>query len=212
MKSIVVLISGRGSNLEAILKARLPLKVAAVISNNPQANGLAIARAHGIEALTLDHKQFAGREAFDAELASRIAAFKPDLIALAGFMLILGDAFLVRFTNRIVNIHPSLLPAFPGLDTHARALQAGVKIHGCTVHFVTSRLDHGPIIIQAAVPVLAGDSADTLAARVLEQEHRIYPQAIRWFAEDRLVIEKQGVRVIGAGARHPALLSPGVDE
>jgi phosphoribosylglycinamide formyltransferase-1 len=212
MKSIVVLISGRGSNLEAILKARLPVKVAAVISNNPQANGLAIARAHGIEALTLDHKQFAGREAFDAELASRIAAFKPDLIALAGFMLILGDAFLVRFTNRIVNIHPSLLPAFPGLDTHARALQAGVKIHGCTVHFVTSRLDHGPIIIQAAVPVLAGDSADTLAARVLEQEHRIYPQAIRWFAEDRLVIEKQGVRVIGAGARHPALLSPGVDE
>ena len=212
MKSIVVLISGRGSNLEAILKARLPLKVAAVISNNPQANGLAIARAHGIEMLTLDHKQFASREAFDAELASRITAFKPDLIALAGFMLILGDAFLVRFTNRIVNIHPSLLPAFPGLDTHARALQAGVKIHGCTAHFVTSQLDHGPIIIQAAVPVLAGDSADTLAARVLEQEHRIYPQAIRWFAEDRLVIEKQGVRVIGAGARHPALLSPGVDE
>jgi phosphoribosylglycinamide formyltransferase-1 len=212
MKSIVVLISGRGSNLEAILKARLPVKVAAVISNNAQANGLAIARAHGIEALTLDHKQFTGREAFDAELASRIAAFKPDLIALAGFMLILGDAFLVRFTNRIVNIHPSLLPAFPGLDTHARALQAGVKIHGCTAHFVTSRLDHGPIIIQAAVPVLAGDSADTLAARVLEQEHRIYPQAIRWFAENRLVIEKQGVRVIGAGGRHPALLSPGVDE
>lgn len=212
MKSIVVLISGRGSNLEAILKARLPVKVAAVISNNPQANGLAIARAHGIETLTLDHKQFTGREAFDAELASRIAAFKPDLIALAGFMLILGDAFLVHFTNRIVNIHPSLLPAFPGLDTHARALQAGVKIHGCTAHFVTSRLDHGPIIIQAAVPVLAGDSADTLAARVLEQEHRIYPQAIRWFAEDRLVIEKQGVRVIGAGARYPALLSPGVDE
>jgi phosphoribosylglycinamide formyltransferase-1 len=212
MKSIVVLISGRGSNLDAILKARLPVKVAAVISNNPQANGLAIARAHGIEALTLDHKQFTSREAFDAELALRVAAFKPDLIALAGFMLILGDAFLVRFTNRIVNIHPSLLPAFPGLDTHARALQAGVKIHGCTVHFVTSKLDHGPIIIQAAVPVLAGDSADTLAARVLEQEHRIYPQAIRWFAEDRLVIEKQGVRVIGAGARHPALLSPGVDE
>lgn len=212
MKSIVVLISGRGSNLEAILKARLPVKVAAVISNNPQANGLAIARAHGIETLTLDHKQFTGREAFDAELALRVAAFKPDLIALAGFMLILGDAFLVRFTNRIVNIHPSLLPAFPGLDTHARALQAGVKIHGCTAHFVTSQLDHGPIIIQAAVPVLTGDSADTLAARVLEQEHRIYPQAIRWFAEDRLVIEKQGVRVIGAGARHPALLSPGVDE
>ena len=212
MKSIVVLISGRCSNLEAILKARLPLKVAAVISNNPQAKGLAIARAHGIEALALDHKQFAGRETFDAELASRIAAFKPDLIVLAGFMLILGDAFVERFANRIINIHPSLLPAFPGLDTHARALRAGVKIHGCTVHFVTSKLDHGPIIIQAAVPVLAADNSDTLAARVLEQEHRIYPQAIRWFAEDRLVIEKQGVRVMGAAAGHPALLSPGVDE
>ncbi|MGH8711735.1 MAG: phosphoribosylglycinamide formyltransferase [Burkholderiales bacterium] len=212
MKSIVVLISGRGSNLEAILKARLPLKVAAVISNNPQAKGLAIARAHGIEALALDRKQFASREAFDAELASRIAAFKPDLIALAGFMLILGDVFVERFANRIINIHPSLLPAFPGLDTHARALQAGVKIHGCTVHFVTSKLDHGPIIIQAAVPVLEADNEASLAARVLKQEHRIYPQAIRWFAEDRLVIEKQGVRVIGAEAKHPALLSPGVDE
>lgn len=212
MKSIVVLISGRGSNLEAILKARLPLKVAAVISNNPQAKGLAIAKAHGIEALALDHKQFASREAFDAELASRVAAFKPDLIALAGFMLILGGAFVERFANRIINIHPSLLPAFPGLDTHARALQAGVKIHGCTVHFVTSKLDHGPIIIQAAVPVLAADNEDTLGARVLEQEHRIYPQAIRWFAEDRLVIEKQSVRVIGADTKHPALFSPGVDE
>ncbi|HMK15168.1 MAG TPA: phosphoribosylglycinamide formyltransferase [Burkholderiales bacterium] len=212
MKSIVVLISGRGSNLEAILKARLPAKVAAVISNNPQAKGLAIARAHGIEALALDRKQFASREAFDAELASRIAVFKPDLIALAGFMLILGDEFVERFANRIINIHPSLLPAFPGLDTHARALQVGVKIHGCTVHFVTSKLDYGPIIIQAAVPVLAADNEATLAARVLKQEHRIYPQAIRWFVEDRLVIEKRGVRVIGAKAGHTALFSPGVDE
>ena len=212
MKSIVVLISGRGSNLEAILKARLPLKVAAVISNNPQAKGLAITRAHGIEALALDRKQFASREAFDAELASRIAAFKPDLIALAGFMLILGDVFVERFANCIINIHPSLLPAFPGLDTHARALQAGVKIHGCTVHFVTPKLDHGPIIIQAAVPVLAVDNETTLAARVLKQEHRIYPQAIRWFTEDRLVIENRGVRVIGAKAGHMALFSPGVDE
>ncbi|MFI4923084.1 MAG: phosphoribosylglycinamide formyltransferase [Burkholderiales bacterium] len=212
MKSIVVLISGRGSNLEAILKARLPVKVAAVISNNPQAKGLAIARAHGIEALALDRKQFASREAFDAELASRIAVFKPDLIALAGFMLILGDVFVERFANRIINIHPSLLPAFPGLDTHARALQVGVKIHGCTVHFVTSKLDHGPIIIQAAVPVLAADNEATLAARVLKQEHRIYPQAIRWFIEDQLVIEKRGVRVIGAKAGHTALFSPGVDE
>jgi phosphoribosylglycinamide formyltransferase 1 len=212
MKSIVVLISGRGSNLEAILKARLPVKIATVISNNPQAKGLSIAKAHGIRTLALDHKQFAGRDAFDAELASRIAAFKPDLIALAGFMLILGDAFVERFADRIINIHPSLLPAFPGLDTHAKALRAGVKIHGCTVHFVTSKLDHGPIIIQAAVPVLAADNEGTLAQRVLEQEHRIYPQAIRWFAEGRLVIEKQGVRVVGAEVAHAALFSPGVDE
>jgi len=212
MKSIVVLVSGRGSNLEAILRARLPVRVAAVISNNPQAKGLSIAKAQGIETQALDHKQFAGRDAFDAELASRIAAFKPDLIALAGFMLILGDTFVERFANRVINIHPSLLPAFPGLDTHAKALRAGVKIHGCTVHFVTTRLDHGPIIIQAAVPVLADDDADTLATRVLEQEHRIYPQAIRWFAEDRLVIEKQCVRVVGAEAVNRALLSPGVDE
>ncbi|HXZ97118.1 MAG TPA: phosphoribosylglycinamide formyltransferase [Burkholderiales bacterium] len=212
MKSIVVLVSGRGSNLEAILRARLPVRVAAVISNNPQAKGLSIAKAQGIETQALDHKQFAGRDAFDAELASRIAAFKPDLIALAGFMLILGDTFVERFANRVINIHPSLLPAFPGLDTHAKALRAGVKIHGCTVHFVTTRLDHGPIIIQAAVPVLADDDADTLATRVLEQEHRIYPQAIRWFAEDRLVIEKQCVRVVGAEAVNRALFSPGVDE
>lgn len=212
MKSIVVLISGRGSNLEAILKARLSVRVAAVISNNPQAKGLSIAKAHAIETLVLDHKQFASRDAFDAELASRIGAFKPDLIALAGFMLILGDAFVERFAGRIINIHPSLLPAFPGLDTHNKALRAGVKIHGCTVHFVTSKLDHGPIIIQAAVPVLASDNEDTLAQRVLEQEHRIYPQAIRWFAEDRLVIEKQGVRVTGAETGPPALLSPGVDK
>ncbi|HYA19652.1 MAG TPA: phosphoribosylglycinamide formyltransferase [Burkholderiales bacterium] len=212
MKSIVVLISGRGSNLEAILKARLPVKIAAVVSNNPRAKGLSIAKAHGIETLVLDYKQFAGRAAFDAELASRIAAFKPDLIALAGFMLILGDSFVKRFAGRVINIHPSLLPAFPGLDTHAKALRAGVKIHGCTVHFVTSELDHGPIIVQAAVPVLEADDSETLAARVLEQEHRIYPQAIRWFAENRLVIENQCVRVMGAEAMDRALLSPGVDE
>jgi len=212
MKSIVVLISGRGSNLEAILKARLPVKVAAVFSNNSQARGLAIAKAHNIETRILDHKQFASRDAFDAALASRIEVFKPDLVALAGFMLILGNAFVERFANRIINIHPSLLPAFPGLDTHSNALRAGVKIHGCTAHFVTSKLDHGPIIIQAAVPVLAADSVDTLAARVLQQEHRIYPQAIRWFAEERLVIEKHCVRVVGAEASHRALSSPRVDE
>ncbi|HSS46724.1 MAG TPA: phosphoribosylglycinamide formyltransferase, partial [Burkholderiales bacterium] len=167
-------------------------------SSNPAAGGLESARKHGIATLTLDHRDYAGREDFDAELASRIKTFKPDLIVLAGFMRILGDIFVSRFENRIMNIHPSLLPAFPGLDTHARALAAGVKIHGCTVHFVTPQLDHGPIIIQAAVPVLPGDTEQVLAARVLEQEHRIYPQAVRWFAEGKLVIENQRVRVIDA--------------
>ena len=211
MKSVVVLISGRGSNLEAIINAKLPVKFTAVISNDPQAKGLEIAKQRGISTLALNHRNYATREAFDAELASRIENFRPDLIVLAGFMRILGDAFVSRFENRIMNIHPSLLPAFPGLDTHARALAAGVKIHGCTVHFVTPQLDHGPIIIQAAVPVLPGDTEQALAARVLEQEHRIYPQAVRWFAEDRLVIENQRVRVIDASDKISPLRVPGTE-
>jgi phosphoribosylglycinamide formyltransferase-1 len=186
MKSIVILISGRGSNMEAILAARLPLEVRAVISNRPLASGLAAAAAQGIPTRALDHHGFANREAFDAALAELIDAYSPDLVVLAGFMRILTAGFIERYPRRIINIHPSLLPSFPGLHTHRQALAAGIKVHGATVHIVTPQLDHGPIIIQAAVPVLPGDSEAVLAARVLEQEHRIYPQALRWLAEDRL--------------------------
>jgi phosphoribosylglycinamide formyltransferase-1 len=186
MKSIVILISGRGSNLRSLIGAALPLSIKAVISNRPNAAGLAIATAHGIATEVIDHRQFARREDFDTALATRIDALGADYIVLAGFMRVLGDAFVNSYPHRMLNIHPSLLPSFPGLHTHQRALAAGVKIHGCTVHFVTPALDHGPIVIQAAVPVLAGDTAETLAARVLEQEHRIYPQALRWLAEERI--------------------------
>lgn len=188
LKSIVILISGRGSNMQAILEARLPVKIAAVISSNPNAHGLEIARQHGIPAHALNHRDHETREEFDTALAARIAGFNPDLVVLAGFMRILTPNFVNDYNGRLINIHPSLLPAFTGLNTHARALTEGVKIHGCTVHFVTPNLDKGPIIIQAAVPVLPGDTEETLGARVLEQEHKIYPQAIRWFAEDRLTV------------------------
>ncbi|GAB4167688.1 MAG: phosphoribosylglycinamide formyltransferase [Rhodocyclaceae bacterium] len=186
MKSIVILISGRGSNMEALLDARLPARVAAVISNRPGAQGLAIAAARGVPTAVLDHHAFAGREAFDGALAAEIGRHEPDLVVLAGFMRVLGEEFVHRFEGRLLNIHPSLLPLFPGLHTHRRALAAGVRLHGCSVHFVTSDLDGGPIVIQAAVPVLQGDDEETLAARVLAQEHRIYPQAVRWFLEGRL--------------------------
>ena len=192
MKSIVILISGRGSNMQAILEARLPVKIAAVISSNPNAHGLEVARQHGIPALALNHRDHETREEFDAALAARIDEFKPDLVVLAGFMRILTPNFVKDYNGRLINIHPSLLPAFTGLNTHARALSEGVKIHGCTVHFVTPNLDKGPIIIQAAVPVLPGDTEEMLGARVLEQEHKIYPQAIRWFAEDRLSVTPDG--------------------
>jgi len=183
---VVVLLSGRGSNFQAIAEAQLPIEIAAVISNRPQAAGLEYARSRGIPAVALDHTGHADREAFDALLAEEIERHRPDLVVLAGYMRILSAAFIARFEGRLLNIHPSLLPMFPGLKTHERALAEGVKIHGCTVHFVTADLDHGPIVIQAAVPVRADDTADTLAARVLRQEHRIYPQAVRWFAEGRL--------------------------
>jgi phosphoribosylglycinamide formyltransferase-1 len=185
---IVILISGRGSNMEAILAAGLPVDIAAVISNRPQAAGLATAAAAGVATEVVDHRQYADREAFDAALAAAIDRHAPDLVVLAGFMRILGDAFVDRYAGRLINIHPSLLPAFPGLHTHRAALAAGVKVHGATVHFVTASLDHGPIVVQAAVPVAADDDEATLAARVLREEHRIYPQAIRWFAEGRLAI------------------------
>ena len=185
-KGIVILISGRGSNMEALLAARLPARVAAVISNNPQARGLGIARDRGIAVAVVDHRAFADRAAFDVALAAAIDRHRPDLVALAGFMRILTPSFIERYSGRIMNIHPSLLPAFPGLHTHRRALEAGVRIHGCTAHFVTLDLDSGPVIVQAAVPVQPGDTEEQLAARVLAQEHRIYPQAIRWFCEGRL--------------------------
>ncbi len=197
--------------MQAILRARIPLRIAAVMSNDPGAAGLDIARAAGVDALALDHRSFPERSAFDAALAHAIDRYAPDLIVLAGFMRILGEAFVRRYAGSIVNIHPSLLPAFPGLATHRQALAAGVRVHGCTVHFVTPQLDHGPIIIQAAVPVLPDDDEDRLAARVLEQEHRIYPQALAWLARGAVHLDNSG-RVSFPHARAaPTLIAPGLD-
>jgi len=206
MKRIVVLISGRGSNMEALLAAGLP--VVAVIANRADAGGLAIAQARGVATRVVEHRAYVSREAFDGALAEAIEAHRPDLIVLAGFMRVLTPAFVQRFANRMINIHPSLLPSFTGLDTHRRALDAGVKLHGCTVHFVTDALDHGPIIAQAAVPVLPDDTESTLAARVLAQEHRVLPAAVRWFLEGRLAIEGLRVRVDAAADQEAALRAP----
>ncbi len=214
MKNIVILISGRGSNMEALIAARdagnLPVNIAAVISNRPDAAGLETAMKSGIVAHFVDHKGFAGREAFDAALAECIDQFSPDLVVLAGFMRILSEGFVRHYEGRLLNIHPSLLPSFPGLHTHQRALDEGVRIHGCTVHFVTPALDHGPVVIQAAVPVLDSDDEASLAARVLRQEHRIYPQAVRWFAEDKLRLEDGRVRLAAELADCTVLISPEV--
>lgn len=193
--SVVVLISGRGSNLRAMLEAGIP--VSAVISNRADAAGLQLAAQRGIPTATIEHRRYSTREAFDAALAEEIDRHAPRLVALAGFMRVLTPAFVARYAGRLINIHPSLLPALPGLDTHARALAAGAKQHGCTVHFVTEQLDHGPIIAQAAVPVLPHDTPESLAARVLAEEHVLYPRAIRWFLEGRLVIEGERVHVKG---------------
>ena len=199
VKSIVILISGRGSNMEAIVQRAAdegwPVRVAAVIANRPDAAGLAFAAACGIETAVVDHAGFAEREAFDAALAEAIDRHAPDLVLLAGFMRILGAAFVRRYAGRLLNIHPSLLPAFPGLHTHRRALAAGCKAVGATVHFVTPEVDHGPIVMQSVVPVYAGDDEATLAARVLASEHVIYPLAVRWFVED-------GLQLDGALVRH----------
>lgn len=197
--SVVVLISGRGSNMQALMEAGLPVK--AVISNRGNAAGLEIAAKRGVATKTVSHKDYPTREAFDAALAAEIDRHSPKLVALAGFMRILTPAFVSRYAGRLMNIHPSLLPAFPGLDTHERALAAGVKVHGCSVHFVGEQLDHGPIIIQAAVPVRPGDTPDRLAARVLRQEHVVYPRAVRWFLEGRLVIRDGVVNVKGNDAQ-----------
>jgi phosphoribosylglycinamide formyltransferase-1 len=208
MKSYVILISGRGSNMRSLLEADLPGRCAAVISNRLDAAGLDYAKARGIATAVVDHKAHASRDAFDAALAAEIDRHAPDLVLLAGFMRVLGDPFVAHYAGRMLNIHPSLLPAFPGLNTHAAALQLGVRIHGCTVHFVTPSLDAGPIVIQAAVPVLPGDDAARLAARVLEQEHLIYPQAARWFLEGRLRLAAGRVELDGDPACPAALRVP----
>ena len=199
MKNIVILISGRGSNMEAIIRAaqneQWPARIAAVISNRADAAGLAIAASYGIETKVVPSKDYPSRAAFDAALQVEIDRHAPDLVVLAGFMRILTESFVTHYLGRMMNIHPSLLPSFRGLYTHRQALEAGVKVHGVTVHFVDLELDHGPIIIQATVPVLPYDTEETLAERLLEQEHVIYPQAVRWFIEDRLTIEQGTVRV-----------------
>ena len=212
MISLVILISGRGSNLAALLaeveSGGLPARIAGVLANRPDALGLQTAAVHGVPTCVVDHRQFADREEFDAALAMAIDRFSPDLVVLAGFMRILGNTFVRRYENRLINIHPSLLPAFTGLHTHRRALAAGVRIHGCSVHFVTPDLDHGPLIVQAAVPVLDDDDEATLAARVLAQEHRIYPLAVRWFAEGRLRVRDGRVLLAAPQAGDAALIVP----
>jgi phosphoribosylglycinamide formyltransferase-1 len=211
-KNIVILISGRGSNMEALLRAKLPCRIAAVISNKADAQGLEIARAHGVDTAVVSHRDYADREAFDAALAQEIDRYQPDFIILAGFMRILTDGFVHRYTGRMINIHPSLLPAYTGVDTHARALQDGVKIHGCSVHFVTPALDGGPIIIQAAVPVLYDDTPQALSARVLHEEHRIFPQAVRWLCRDQARLEADGrVTIDRMEQLGSTLISPGLD-
>ncbi len=212
MIAVVILISGRGSNLASLLSAvesgSLPARIVGVFSNQPTAPGLRTAAAYGVRTCVVDHRQFSEREGFDAALAAAIDRFAPDLVVLAGFMRILGNAFVDHYENRLINIHPSLLPAFPGLHTHRRALAEGVRIHGCSVHFVTPDLDHGPLIVQAAVPVLDDDDEATLAARVLVQEHRIYPLAVRWFAEGRLRLHDGRVLLNSPQTGDVALVAP----
>lgn len=206
----VILISGRGSNMQALLEANLPVEFACVISNRPDAAGLAFAAERGVATAVVDHKAFPDRAGFDAALAAEIDRYAPDLVILAGFMRVLTDDFVRRYQGRMINIHPALLPAFPGLKTHERALRAGVKLHGCTVHYVTPEVDVGPIVVQAAVPVLADDTPETLADRVLKQEHRIFPQAVAWIAAGRVELRGDGtVAVRGLpDLAEAALVSP----
>jgi phosphoribosylglycinamide formyltransferase-1 len=204
MKNIVVLISGRGSNMEAVVRAceaeKWPARIAAVVSNKADAKGLEFARTRGIPTAVVANKDYSSREAFDAELRKVIDGFEPDLVVLAGFMRILTAPFVEHYAGRMLNIHPSLLPAFPGLATHRQALAAGVLEHGATVHFVTAELDHGPAVAQARIAVLSGDTEETLAARLLVEEHKLYPYAIRLVVEDRVSIDN-GQVVIAAPAR-----------
>ena len=213
MKNIVILISGRGTNMQAIVEAGLSCRVAAVISNKADAAGLVFAREHGIATAVVSHRDHPTREAFDAALADEIERHQPDLVVLAGFMRILTAGFVERFTGRLINIHPSLLPAYPGLHTHQRAIDDGVKLHGCTVHFVTAELDHGPIIAQGAIPVLCGDTPESLAHRLLKVEHRIYPLAVRWLVEGSVWLNPEG-KVLSNGAERDGsfLVSPELKE
>ena len=201
MKTLAILISGQGTHLANFERAcrsqQVPARIGLVLSNRAQAPGVALAQQLGLPVQTVSHTDFDSREAFDDRLARLIEASAADLVVLAGFMRILTDAFVQRFEGRLVNIHPSLLPAFAGLDTHARALKAGVRVHGATVHLVTPTLDHGPILAQAAVPVLACDDAESLRVRVLNAEHRIYPRAVRWLLEDRVRVIEGRVLVDG---------------
>ncbi len=211
MKRYVILISGRGSNMEALLGAGLPGACAAVISNRPDAAGLAFAAARGVPTVAIDHRGFASREEFDAALADEIERHAPDLVLLAGFMRILTEGFVRRFEGRLLNIHPSLLPAFPGIKTHAQALAAGVRLHGCSIHFVTPALDGGPLIAQAAVPVQAGDDEATLGRRVLAEEHLLYPRVARWFLDGRLRLVDGRARLAGEIAVAGSLHVPQID-
>jgi phosphoribosylglycinamide formyltransferase-1 len=208
---VVVLISGSGSNLQALidgaLSGALPISIRAVISNEPEAFGLIRARRARIEGRVLNHRDFPTRAAYDRALVDLIDGYRPGLLVLAGFMRILTPAFVARYRGRMLNIHPSLLPSYRGLHTHQRALDAGETLHGASVHFVTEELDGGPLVLQARVPVHPGDDAATLAVRVLEQEHRIYPQVVRWFAEGRLVLGPDGrPRLDGQVLAEPLLL------
>ena len=212
MKNIVILISGRGSNMQSLLTTSLNGRIAAVISNTADAGGLAFANEHGIPTAVVSHRDHPDRASFDAALAQVIDGFQPDFVILAGFMRILTASFVTHYHGRLINIHPSLLPSYTGLNTHARALADGVKIHGCTVHFVTPDLDHGPIIIQAAVAVLPDDTEAGLSARVLQEEHRIFPQAIRWLCADQVALSSEG-RVVSRIHTPPnlALISPALE-
>jgi len=212
MKRYVILISGRGSNMESLLDAGLPGACAAVISNRPDAAGLAAAASRGVATVVIDHRGFAARSDFDAALAAEIELHAPDLVLLAGFMRILGDDFVRRFEGHLLNIHPSLLPLFPGIKTHAQALAAGVRVHGCSVHFVTPSLDGGPIIAQAAVPVQADDDEASLGRRVLAEEHLLYPRVARWFLEGRLRLVAGRAQLAGEMAVGGALHVPQTDQ
>jgi phosphoribosylglycinamide formyltransferase 1 len=209
LNTAAILISGGGSNMRALVEARTGLEILAVVSSRADAPGLAWAEGRGLPTRVVEHQRFRSREDFDEALEQVLDTFRPDYLLLAGFMRVLTPGFIARYPRRMLNIHPSLLPAFPGLHTHRQALATGVKLHGCTVHFVTPALDSGPIVIQAAVPVLASDTEQKLAARVLAAEHRIYPQAARWLAEGRLEFSPgEVVQVRGAATPSASFVCP----